>query len=88
MNIHPIGEPSEPKITTGDQRIGQLRQMSTEQLRQLGTLQVVYLRSGIRDGELVFVLFGADGVPFVMVDAVETAVQVAAEHGLAFVSIH
>jgi hypothetical protein len=34
------------------------------------------------------VLYGADGVPLVTVDDIETVVEIAAEHGLAFVSVH
>ena len=36
-------------------------QMTAEQLLLLGKRQVVYLKSGIRGGELVFMLYGADG---------------------------
>ena len=32
--------------------------------------------------------YGADGTPIVMVDAVETAVEIAAGHGLGFVTVH
>jgi hypothetical protein len=65
-----------------------MREISTEQLLHLGTHQLVYLRSGMVDGELVFVLYGADGTPIVMVDAVETAMEIAAGHGLDFVTVH
>ena len=47
-----------------------------------------YLRSGIRDGEQAFVLYRADGTPLVVVDDVETAVEMAATHGLGIVTIH
>jgi hypothetical protein len=57
-------------------------------LLDLGTCQVVYLRAGTCDGERLFVLYGADGVPLVTVDDIETVVEIAAEHGLAFVSVH
>jgi hypothetical protein len=88
MNMHPMGEPGEMMIGAGDRRSAALRQMSAEQFLHLGTRHVVYLRSGMRDGELVFVLYGADGTPLVMVDAVETAVEMAAEHGLGLAAIH
>ena len=87
MNMHPMGESGEMTIPAGDQKTA-LRQMSVEQLLHLGTRQVVYLKSGVRNGELLFVVYGADGIPLVAVEAVETAVQMAAEHGLAFVAIH
>jgi hypothetical protein len=42
----------------------------------------------MHDGELAFILYGADGIPLVMVDTVESAVEMVAERGLAFVAIH
>ena len=46
------------------------------------------MRTGIRDGEQAFVLYGADGTPLVVVDDVETAVEVAATYGLGLVTVH
>ena len=40
------------------------------------------------DGEPAFVLHGADGAHLVTAGDVETAVEIAAKHGLAFVSVH
>ena len=40
------------------------------------------------DGELAFMLYGADGVPLVTVDTVDAAVEMVAEHGLGFVAVH
>ena len=71
-----------------DKQTAALRQMTVGQLRGLGTCRVAYLRSGTCDGERLFVLYGADGVPLVSVDDVETVGDIAAEHGLAFVSVH
>jgi hypothetical protein len=88
MNMHPKGEPSEIMIDAGYETIATLRQMTAEQLLHLGTRQVVYLKAGMHDGELAFILYGADGIPLVMVDTVESAVEMVAERGLAFVAIH
>jgi hypothetical protein len=87
MNMHPIGEPSEKIGVNRDQRSA-LRQMTAQQLLQLGTRQVVYLKAGMHDGERLFVLYGADGSPLAVAAVVETAVEMAAEHGLAFVTVH
>jgi hypothetical protein len=73
---------------SADRQTAALRQMTVDQLLHLGTCQVVYLRAGTFDGERLFVLYGADGAPLVTVDDVETVVEIAAEHGLAFVSVH
>ncbi len=88
MTIHPISEPGEMRNGAEDQMINALRQMTPEQLLYLGERQVAYLRAGMCDGEMRFVLFGADGTPLARTDAVETAVEMAAEHGLAFIAIH
>jgi hypothetical protein len=88
MNVHPMSEPGETIIGTGDQTTAALRHITPEQLLHLGTHQVVYLRAGMRDGEQAFVLYRADGTPLVVVDAVETAVEMAAKHGFGLVTIH
>jgi hypothetical protein len=62
--------------------------MTAKQLLQLGARQVVYLKAGIRDGEMAFMLYGGDGTPLAMVDTVESAVEMVAEHGLGFVAVH
>jgi hypothetical protein len=80
MNLHPIGQPNG---TTGA-----VRQMTAQQLLQLGARQVVYLRIGVHDGERLFLLYGADGSPLAIADAVETAVEIAAQQGLAFATVH
>ena len=88
MNMHPMGEPGEIMIDAGDLTTTTLRKMTIEQLRHLGTRQVVYLRSGICDGEQAFAVYGADGIPLVVVDDVDTAVALAAERGFGFVAVH
>lgn len=73
---------------SADQRTAALRQMTAHQLLDLGTHRFVYLRAGTRNGERLFVLYRADGVPLAMAGDVETAVDVAAEYALEFVSVH
>jgi hypothetical protein len=88
MDMHPIAEPGQMRADAGDRRTAALRQMTAEQLLQLGAHQVVYLRGGMCDGDMLFVLYGADGMPLVTADDVETAVEMAAERGLNFVPVH
>lgn len=87
MNMHPIGESGEAVGNIRDQA-SSLRQMTAQQLLQLGARHVVYLKAGMHDGERLFVLYGADGSPLAIADAVETAAEMAAEHGLALVTVH
>jgi hypothetical protein len=78
MGMHPIAERDETA----------LRQMTSEQLLNLGMYQVVYLKAGICNGEMLFVLYGADGAPLVAAEDVETAMDMAVERGLDFVAVH
>ena len=81
-----------PSITAFEHRVARstaaLRQMTTEHLLNLGLRQVVYLRTGLCNGKKLLVLYGADGEPLTMVDDVETAVEIAAAHGLEFIAVH
>jgi hypothetical protein len=87
-DMHPITKFDETRPNAGDQRTAALRHLTAEQLLHLGTHQVAYLKVGMRDGEMRFVLYGSDGAPLVMTEDVETAVEMAAERGLGFVSVH
>jgi hypothetical protein len=42
----------------------------------------------MHDGEMAFVLYRADGVPLIAVYDMETAVEMVAENGLRFATIH
>jgi len=88
MNMHPMGDAGPRLPDARDQTIAALRHITAEQLRHLGTRQVVYLKAGTRGGEQAFVVFGADGTPLVVADDVETAAAVVAGHGLDFVTLH
>ena len=87
MEMHRLNDIDGQTKVTRDSRSA-LRWMSSEQLLDLGMNQVVYLKSGICDGKMLFVLFGADGTPVVVADNVDTAVETAIEHGLSFVAVH
>jgi hypothetical protein len=87
MEIHPLNDIDRQARATRDSRSA-LRWMSSEQLLDLGMNQVVYLKSGMCDGKMLFVLFGADGVPVIVADNVDTAVETAIEQGLGFVAVH
>jgi hypothetical protein len=73
---------------TGDQRAAELRQTTADQLLHLGTRQVVYLKAGTCEDEMVFVIYGADGSPFVMINDLVTAMGMVAEQGLIIVAVH
>jgi hypothetical protein len=73
---------------TGDQRTAELRRTTAEQLLHLGARQVVYLKAGTCEDEMVFVIYGADGNPIVMVEDLETAMGMVAEQGRIIVAVH
>ena len=50
---------------------------------------MMYLKAGARDGErALFTLYGADGTPYVVVDAIRTAAEIVAKLGLSLVAVH
>ncbi len=87
MEMNPLNE-AVAKVSVSQNHRSALRQMTSEQLLGLGMNQVVYLKSGICDGEMLFVLFGADGTPVITTDDVDAAVEEAIEQGLSFVAVH
>jgi hypothetical protein len=87
MELHPLNDIDGQARVTRDSRSA-LRWMTSEQLLDLGMNQVVYLKSGMCDGKMVFVLFSADGTPAVVADTVDAAVETAIEQGLSFVAVH
>ena len=81
MNMHQIQE-------TSDQLIAALRRMTVEQLLQLGTRQVVYLKAGMHDGELAPSHSTAPTGPSSRHRHLRGGGGVVAANGLNFVAIH
>ncbi len=75
--------PPEPAAPLGD-----VRCMTRAQLRQLGTPSLVYLRTGMMDGTTAYAIYAADGTVMSVVDDIEVAVELVAEHGMTFVAVH
>lgn len=66
----------------------EIRAMTRAQLRQLGTPRLVYLRAGLVDGQPAYGIYAADGTVMSIVEDVELAIELVAEHGLTFVAVH
>jgi hypothetical protein len=78
-----------PTTVDGEDRTAAaLRAMTAEQFLQLGTHQVMYIKSDTRDGETLFTLYGANGTPYVTFDAIGVGVELVAKLGLSVVAIH
>ena len=87
MEVHPLGEGEAKTNVTRDRRSA-LRRMTQEQLLQLGMSYVAYLRSGVHEGQELFAVHGADGIPVVVTDDLDAAIESAVEQGLNFVAVH
>jgi hypothetical protein len=87
MDVHPTGEICE-KANVIRERRSALRRMTPEQLLHLGASYVAYLKAGICDGQELFAVYRADGIPIVVTDDLDAAVESAAEQGLNFVAVH
>jgi hypothetical protein len=87
MEVHPLDEISARANVISDRRSA-LRQMTQEQLLELGMTYVAYLRAGVCDGKELFAVYRADGIPIVVTDDLDAAIETAAEQGLNFVAVH
>ena len=85
--MHTLNTPDD-KVSAALGQRSALRQITCEQLLHLGVSQVVYLKSGMCDGEMLFMLYSADGTPIVATDDVVVAIEAAADRGLNFVNLH
>lgn len=65
-----------------------LREMTVEQLLHLGARQMVYLKTGMPDGELAFMIYSADGTCLEVVDTIEDAQMAAAENDVTIAAVH
>ena len=83
MRFAAIDEP-----TFSEPPLAEPRQMTPSQLRELGTPRLVYLRAGLADGEPAFGIYAADGTVLSVVDDIELAIELVAEHGMTFVAVH
>jgi hypothetical protein len=87
METLPVGRNREKRVSI-EQRITALRQMTAEQLLNLGKPEFVYLKARLSEGDLIFVLYAADGAPILSADDLEQAAEAAAELGLEFITVH
>jgi len=65
-----------------------VRHMTKSELRCLGLPSLVYLRAGTAGGQAAYGIFAADGTAVAIVDDVELAIELVAEHGMTFATVH
>ena len=68
--------------------ITNVRHITPAQLRRLGVARMVYLRRGTINGEVAYAIHAADGSEVASVEDVDVAVELVAEHGLIFATVH
>ena len=88
MNVSVIDKPGETTLREVELPAADVRRMTSAEFRRLGVRSVVYLRSGLLNGELAYVIHSADGLPMAVLQDIEAAVALASEHGMAFVAVH
>ena len=88
MNVATTDKPNEPTAFGADGGMPDARQMTTMQLRQLGVPTLVYLRSGLLNGEIAYAIHAADGTPMAVVEDIDVAIELVSERGMAFVAVH
>ena len=70
------------------QAMNTLLDMTPEQLLYYSTSRMVYLKTGIYDGERAFVIYDTEGRPIEAVDAIEDVWARIAERGLGLATVH
>jgi hypothetical protein len=88
MNVAVIDTPGETVFRDVDAEAADVRQMTPAQLRRLGVRSVVYLRSGMMNGQMAYAIHAADGATMAVVEDIDLAVELVSEHGMAFVAVH
>ncbi len=81
-------EPAAASLQEATATLAETRGMTSAELRQLGTPCVVYMRAGLMNGEMAYAIYAADGTMMSVVDDVELAIELVAEHGMTFVAVH
>jgi hypothetical protein len=87
MEISPYDRTTERTVSL-DQRRTELRQMTAEQLLNLGKPRVAYVKASLNDDATIFVLYAADGKPILSTDDVEQAAEAATELDVEFATVH
>lgn len=88
MHDAAIEEIAEVVACDGTDLAAEARLMTSGQLRQLGLSRLVYLRAGTMNGEAAYAIHGADGTAVAIVEDIGLAIELVAEQGMAFVTVH
>jgi hypothetical protein len=88
MSGSAIDKPTDTVGGSVDTLTDYLHHLTPTQFRGLGVPLVVYLRSCVVDGEVVYAIHTADGALRSVVEDIDTATALASEWGMAVVTVH
>jgi hypothetical protein len=88
MHDAAIDESADVFACEGTDLAPEARRMTSGQLRQLGVSRLVYLRAGTMNGEAAYAIHAADGTTVAIVEDVGLAIELVAEQGMTFVTVH
>ncbi|MEJ1974687.1 MAG: DUF1150 family protein [Acetobacteraceae bacterium] len=83
MMNSPESKPTAVKATRLD-----VRQMTPDQLQQLGLSQLAYVKPVILNGAAVFAIHGADGAPMAVVEDRDLALAAIVQHEMIPALVH
>ena len=88
MNVSVSDTPGDSIGREMDTAAVDARHMTAAQLRRLGVHSVVYLRSGMMNGQIAYAIHGADGSRMAVAEDIDLAVEFVTGLGMAFVAVH
>jgi hypothetical protein len=62
--------------------------LTAERFLRLGVLSLVYLRSCMVDGDVLYAIHGADGALMNVVEDIDAATMLASDYGMAVATVH
>ena len=85
MNTNSLQQPDEQAVIAA---IADIRQISTEQLAQLGMQQIAYVRPVVVNGASAFAIHAADGTPMAIAGGFDVAVAAIVQHEMVPAQVH
>jgi hypothetical protein len=65
-----------------------IRQITSQQLAQLGMQQLAYIKPAVVNGSACFAIHAADGTPLAMAGGLDIAIQAVVEHEMVPARVH
>ncbi len=88
MSVSAIDKPSDATDGNVDTVAEFFRHLTAALFLRLGVSSVVYFRSCMVAGDLIYAIHSADGVLVSMVEDIDAATMLASDYGMAVVAVH